>query len=121
MRQSFRAVLVLVVVLLALTSCSQSQTRSVVLGTFVGIGGQAARPGHIPVHPSAGRIVGRGLNGQSFAATAGSNGHFRMLLLPGVYLFTGYPAGSHVGCSKRRLNVRAGERAVRIELACALV
>jgi hypothetical protein len=114
-------------VLPGVAGCSQDTSlRGTVLGTFIEVSGPALITGgrFVPGKPIAlpGRVVARGQSGQIFSVHVGENGHFRMLLPPGTYRFTGYgPFGrDNRGCSvDNAITVRAGLQVAHVEVVCA--
>jgi len=91
-----------------------------VTGKFVRVGGPA--PGS-PV-PLPGTITARAATGQTFTATAGSNGRFKLSLPPGSYRVTGrsplMQSGQMICGATARLRVARGKPAPRVTVVCSI-
>jgi hypothetical protein len=115
--------LILLVVALAIAGCSNSTSdRGTVVGSFIQVGGPARLVNGSTVNnstPLAGLVVARSRAGNLFTVTVGNGGHFRMLLPPGTYRFTGYSPSYPGPCSgERAIKVRVGAHVTRINIVC---
>lgn len=94
--------------------------QQAVSGAFMRVGGPA--PGS-PV-PLPGTITARADTGETFTATAGRNGRFRLSLPPGAYRVTGRSPliqSGHVACAAANdLHVTRGERTGPVTVVCSI-
>ena len=91
-----------------------------VTGKFVRVGGPA--PGS-PV-PLPGTITARAATGQTFTATAGSDGRFKLSLPPGSYRVTGrsplMQSGQMICGAGARLRVARSKPAAPVTVVCSI-
>lgn len=91
-----------------------------VAGTFVRVGGPA--PGS-PV-PLPGTITARIATGETFTATAGRDGRFKLSLPPGTYRVTGrsplMQSGQMICAATAELHVSRGQPARPITVVCSI-
>jgi hypothetical protein len=111
----------IVVGIAVLTSCSSSVGHQQnVRGRFVRVGGPA--PG-LPF-PLPGTITARSASGQTFTATAGANGRFKLSLPPGRYHVTGrsplMQSGQMVCDATARLRVTRGKPSRLVTVICSI-
>lgn len=94
--------------------------RQSVPGTFVRVGGPA--PGSAV--PLPGTITARSAGGESFTATAGKNGRFKLPLPPGGYHVTGrsplMQSGQMICSAPAELRVTRGIRAGPVTVVCSI-
>lgn len=119
MRQNCIAVILAGIAVL--TSCSTSVGyQQNVTGRFVRVGGPA--PG-LPF-PLPGAITARSASGQTFTATAGSNGRFKLLLPPGRYHVTGrsplMQSGQMICDATARLRVTRAKPPRPVTVVCSI-
>jgi hypothetical protein len=115
------AVVVLMVGIAVLAGCSGSPGyQQAVPGTFVRVGGPA--PGSSV--PLPGTITARAVTGQTFTATAGQNGRFRLSLPPGSYRVTGrsplMQSGQMTCPATGELHVTSGKPAEPVTVVCSI-
>jgi hypothetical protein len=115
------AIAVLAVGIAALASCSGNPGyHQTVPGTFVRVGGPA--PGS-PV-PLPGTITARAVTGETFTATAGRDGRFKLPLPPGTYRVTGrsplMQSGQMICAATAELHVSRGQPARPVTVICSI-
>jgi hypothetical protein len=118
MRRNVCAVLALIIAVLA--GCSTGGYQQNLTGKFVQVGGPA--PG-LPV-PLPGTITARAATGQTFTATAGNNGRFKLSLPPGTYRVTGrsplMQSGQMICPATAALRVIRGKPAHHVTVVCSI-
>jgi hypothetical protein len=119
MRRNIFAVLALGIAVLAGCGGSTGYQQNVT-GRFVRVGGPA--PGS-PV-PLPGTITARAATGQTFTATAGTNGRFKLSLPPGTYRVTGrsplMQSGQMICDATARLRIARGKAAAPVTVVCSI-
>ncbi len=103
-----------------LTGCSAGGYQQNVTGRFVRVGGPApGLPFSLP-----GTITARAASGQTFSATAGSNGRFSLSLPPGTYRVTGrsplMQSGQMTCAAPAALRVTRGKPAGHVTVVCSI-
>ena len=111
----------LAVGIVVLAGCGDSTGyQQNVTGRFVRAGGPA--PGS-PI-PLSGTITARAASGQTFTATAGSNGRFKLSLPPGSYRVTGrspqMQSGQMICGATARLRIAQGKAAAPVTVVCSI-
>jgi hypothetical protein len=103
-----------------LTGCSADGYAQSVTGKFVRVGGP---PPGLPF-PLPGTITARAVTGQTFTATAGNNGRFRLSLPPGIYRVTGrsplMQSGEMTCAATAALRVTRGKPAGHVTVVCSI-
>jgi hypothetical protein len=117
----WKVVAMLAVGISVLAGCGDSTgNRQTVHGRFVRVGGPA--PGS-PV-PLPGTITARAAAGETFTATAGKNGRFRLSVPPGRYHVTGrsplMQSGQMVCAATAELRVTHGKPAGPVTVVCSI-
>jgi hypothetical protein len=117
----WKAIAVLAVGITVLTGCGGSPGyRQTVPGTFVRVGGPA--PGS--PFPLPGTITARAATGQTFTATAGQDGRFKLSLPPGTYRVTGrsplMQSGQMICAATAELHVTRGRPARPVTVVCSI-
>jgi len=115
------AVAVLATGLAVLAGCASGPGNDqMVSGTFIRVGGP---PPGSPV-PLPGTITAHGASGATFAATAGSNGRFKLSLPPGTYHVTGrsplIQSGKAVCTATKELHISPGKPAGAVTVVCSI-
>jgi len=118
MRRNACAVLALSIAVLA--GCSTGSYQQNVTGKFVRVGGPA--PG-LPF-PLPGTITARAATGQTFTATAGDDGRFKLSLPPGTYRVTGrsplMQSGQMICAATAAVRVTRGKPAGHVTVVCSI-
>jgi len=115
------AIAVLAVCITVLAACGGNHGHhQTVPGTFVRVGGPA--PGS-PV-PLPGTITARAATGETFTATAGQDGRFKLSLPPGTYRVTGrsplMQSGQMICAATAELHVSRGQPARPVSVVCSI-
>jgi hypothetical protein len=117
-RRNGIAVLALTIAILA--GCSAGGFQQNVTGRFVRVGGPA--PGS--PFPLPGTITARAATGQTFTATAGDDGRFRLSLPPGMYRVTArsplMQSGQMTCAATATLRVTRGESTGHVTVVCSI-
>lgn len=89
-------------------------------GTFVRVGGPA--PGS--PFPLSGTVTARAATGETFTATAGRDGRFKLSLPPGSYRVTGrsplVQSGQMMCAAAEKLHVSRGQPARSVTVICSI-
>jgi hypothetical protein len=104
-----------------LAGCSESPGyHQIVPGTFVRVGGPA--PGS--PFPLPGTITARAVTGETFTATAGKNGRFKLSLPSGSYHLTGrsplMQSGQMICAATAELRVTRNKPAGSVTVVCSV-
>ena len=117
----WNAIAVLAVGIAVLAGCgSNPGYHQTVSGKFVRVGGPA--PGS--PFPLPGTITARTATDETFTATAGRDGRFKLSLPPGTYRVTGrsplMQSGQMICAAKEELNVSRGQPARPVTVVCSI-
>lgn len=113
--------MVLAMVIAVLAGCgSHPGYHQTVPGTFVRVGGPA--PGS--PFPLPGTITARAATGETFTATAGQNGRFKLSLPPGSYRVTGrsplMQSGQMICAATAQLHISHSQPARSVTVICSI-
>ena len=117
----WNAIAVLAVCIAVLAACGGNPGyHQTVPGRFVRVGGPA--PG-LPF-PLPGTITARAATGETFTATAGPDGRFKLSLPPGTYSVTGrsplMQSGQRTCAATAELHISRGQPARPVTVVCSI-